>query len=192
MAHSTDEANRQYPMISDVRSARDNWGWLVALGIFLVILGAIAIGASVYTTFFTILFLGATLVLAGIAQLIYSFWVKKWSGFFFSLLTGLLYLIMGGMFLWRPLQAAAALTLLIGSFFVVSGVFRIVTALYNRFDQWGWVVFSGAISLILGLLILEEWPLTSLWVIGLFVGIDLIIYGWTCTLIGLVARKIKV
>lgn len=191
MAYPTD-SNYQCPLISEIRSIHENWGWLVALGIFLILLGALAIGASVYTTLFTIVFLGTTVALAGIAQLIYSFWIQKWSGFFFSLLTGLLYLIMGGLFLWRPLQAAAALTLLIGSFFVVSGTFRIISAIYNRFDQWGWVVFSGLISLILGLLILSEWPLTSLWVIGLFVGIDLIIYGWTCTLLGFVAKRIKI
>lgn len=181
----------KYNEFFDINEIRDNWGWFLALGIILVILGTLAIGASVYTTFFTILLLGVLLLAGGIAKLIYSFWAQKWSGFFISLLIGILYGVTGGLLLFKPLESAAALTLLIGSLFVVSGLFKIIVPLVSRFSQWGWVLFSGIISLLLGILVLEGWPETSLWVIGLFVGIDLLIYGWAIILFSFAAKNLK-
>jgi uncharacterized membrane protein HdeD (DUF308 family) len=179
------------PRFSAVENLRRNWGWLFALGIFLVLIGAGAIAASVYTTFVTIIFLGILLVVAGVTELIHSFWTKEWSGFFLNLLVGLFYLVTGALFLFKPLPAAAALTLLIGALFVVSGAFKIIGAIFSRVEHWGWILFSGIVSLILGIMILSDWPLGSLWIIGLFVGIDLIFWGWTWILLALGARSLK-
>lgn len=170
---------------------KKNWGWILTLGILLVLLGTIGIAAAAYTTFITIFFLGGLMLAGGIVKLIYSFWAKNWSGFFLSLLVGILYVVAGVLLLGKPVQSAAALTLLMGWLFVVSGVFKIIAPLARHFEQWGWVVFSGIISLILGILILAEWPAASLWVIGLFVGIDLIIYGWMSIFLSIAAKNYK-
>lgn len=182
---------RRRPFLSDIGPLKEQWGWFLGLGIFLILLGILAISASVYTTFVTIFFLGTILIAGGIAKLIYSFWAKEWSGFFLSLLVGLLYLVIGLICLIKPVQAAAALTLLIGSLFVVGGLFKIIGSIVVRFEQWGWVLFSGIVSLILGLLVLSSWPMSSLWIIGLFVGIDMIVYGWLLVLISLEAKRLS-
>jgi uncharacterized membrane protein HdeD (DUF308 family) len=175
-------------IISPLRSIRDHWPWFLGLGILLVILGSLAVGAATFTTFLSIFLIGVILLAGGITKVIYSFWSKDWGGFFISLLVGILYGVTGGIFLAKPVQSAAALTLLIGSLFVVSGCFKIVSSLIARFAHWGWLLFSGIISLILGILVLAEWPQASLWIIGLFVGIDMIIYGWTWVILSISAR----
>lgn len=177
------------PSFSGIKKLRQNWGWFLALGIFLIFLGLLAIGSATYTTFFTIFFMGFLLLIGGITQIIYSFWAKEWSGFFFAVLVGIFYTLTGFLFLVKPIQTAAALTLLMGSLFFVSGLFKIFSSIIVRFEQWGWILTSGIISLILGILILSEWPLASLWIIGLFVGIDLVFYGWTWVILSLGAKN---
>lgn len=176
------------PLFSSVAYIRDHWKRFLFLGIALIIIGFLAVAASVVTSFVTIYFIGFTLLIGGIAELIHSFWARGWSGFFLSLLMGLLSIVAGGLCLGRPVAALAALTLLIGSLFLVSGIFKIAVSAFYRFEHWGWIFFSGIISAILGGLVLAEWPAASLWVIGLFVGVDLIFYGWTWVLLAIAAK----
>lgn len=168
---------------------RKNWIWFLILGIILIILGVIAIGHSVYTTVASIVFLGVLLIISGALQTIYSFWAHRWSGFFLSLLTGVLYLVVGSLFVSKPLSGALVFTLLLGAFYLVGGIFRIIGSIMTRFDHWGWSLFSGIITLLLGVLILAGWPETGLWVIGLFIGIDLIIFGWVWVALSLAAKS---
>ena len=177
------------PSFSRIKTLRHNWSWFLALGIFLIFLGLLAMGSATYTTFFSIFFMGFLLLIGGIVEIIYSFWTKEWSGFFLSLLIGIFYTLIGFLFLVKPVQTAAALTLLLGSLFFVSGLFKIFSSIIIRFEQWGWILASGIVSLILGILILSEWPVASLWLIGLFIGIDLLFYGWTWVILSLGARS---
>jgi uncharacterized membrane protein HdeD (DUF308 family) len=179
------------PFFSAIKTVHDHWQWFLFSGIALIILGIFAVGAATLTSFVTIFFLGALLLIGGITKLIYAFWARKWTGFFLTLLVGILYVVTGFLCLTKPVAALAALTLVIGSLFVVTGIFKIVASVVARFEQWGWILFSGIVSLILGIIVLTEWPLASLWVIGLFVGIDLIVYGWTWVLLALGARRIR-
>lgn len=171
------------------RSVQKNWKCFLVIGILLLILGIVSIGAVFFTTLFTVYFLGLILVIGGVAKLIHSFWMKKWDNFFLSLGAGLLYVVVGALLLARPIQSAAALTLLIGALFVIGGLFRGISAMTIRFEQWGWAFFSGLVSLILGVMVLIEWPISSLWIIGLFVSIDLIVYGITMISTALDAKE---
>lgn len=177
-------------MRDNLEEVRNHWGWFLASGIFLLLIGILALYSSIFTTLFTMAFLGSLLVIAGIVKIVYSFWGRDWGGFFFSLVTGLLYLVIGALVLWHPAKAAIALTLLMAILFVVSGIAKIVGSSFLRFEQWGWVLLSGIISLILGALILSEWPVSGLWVIGLFVGIDLIFLGWTWIILAFSAKRL--
>lgn len=172
-----------------VEVIRKDWGWFLAFGIFLVLLGSLAVGSATFTTLFTVTFLGALLLIAGVTKVIHSLWARKSDNFGFSLLTGLLYGVTGGLILWNPATSAIALTLLIATLFIVSGIAKMLGSALIRFSEWGWVFFSGLVSLVLGGLILAEWPVSGLWVIGLFVGIDLIIGGWAWIITSLTARR---
>lgn len=174
---------------TDLHHLKSNWGWFLFLGIALIALGVIAIGASTLVTVASMIFLGALLLAGGILQIIYAFWAQKWSGFFLALLAGILYTVTGFLLFMHPAAGALSLTLLLAAFYMVGGIFRIIGALTTRFDQWGWALFSGIVMLILGLLIWQGWPATGLWIFGLFIGIDLIFYGWFWVALALGARN---
>ena len=76
-----------------------------------------------------------------------------------------------------------------GFFYMVGGLFRVIASCMARFEQWGWALFSGVIKFALGFLILQGWPATGLWVIGLFIGIDLVFFGWFWIVLAITARK---
>lgn len=177
-------------MYNTLDSIRKNWGWFFVFGLFLLLTGILAIGSSVFTTLFTVAFLGVLLLVAGIVKVVYAFWARKWGGFFLQLFSGLLYLVTGALIFSNPAAAATALTLLMSVLFIVSGIAKIIGAIATRFPDWGWIVVSGIISLILGGLILAQWPYSGLWVIGLFVGIDLIFFGWTWVMMALKAKNL--
>ena len=166
-----------------------NWGWLLAVGILMIILGVFAIGAPVVATIAVQLMLGWILVLGGIAQGIHAFMVQGWGGFLLELLSALLYLVIGLLLLVNPVEGALALTIVLAVFLIVEGIFKIVMAWRVRDHQgWGWLLASGILSLILGLLIWAEWPSSALWVIGLLVGIQLLFTGWSLVMLALAAR----
>jgi len=80
--------------------------------------------------------------------------------------------------LTRPVMSAEGLTLVMGMFFLIAGLFQLIAALWAHLPGWGWQALSGVVTSILGVLVLAGWPASGLWVIGLFVGIELIFYGW--------------
>jgi uncharacterized membrane protein HdeD (DUF308 family) len=174
---------------SDMPKNRKYWGRFFILGLLLIILGLLAIGYAGWATEFTVILLGFLLAAGGLLQLISSSFSKQWTGFSYSFLMGLFYTFVGFLCIFKPVQSAEGLTLLIAAVLLIGGSFRAVSALSHRFDYWGLVVFSGLISIGLGILILAEWPSSSFWVIGVFVGVDLLLAGWAWVLLSLAARK---
>jgi uncharacterized membrane protein HdeD (DUF308 family) len=167
-----------------------NWGWLLALGILMIILGAIAIAAPAVATIAVQFMLGWLLVISGIGEGIHAFMAQGWRGFLLELLSAVLYLAVGILLLVNPLQGALALTIVVAVFLVVEGIVKIITALRVRdHDGWGWLLASGIVSVILGVLIWAEWPASGLWVIGLLVGIQLLFTGWALVMLALAARR---
>jgi uncharacterized membrane protein HdeD (DUF308 family) len=166
-----------------------NWGWLLALGILMIILGVVAMAAPVVATIAIQVMLGWLLVISGIAEGIHAFMVKEWRGFLLELLSAVLYLGVGLLLLIDPLKGALALTLILAVFLLVEGIFKIITALRVRDHRgWGWLLASGIVSVVLGVLIWKQWPTSGLWVIGLLVGIQLLFTGWSLVMLALVAR----
>lgn len=173
----------------ELDSVRENWNWFLALGILLVLLGAAIIGSSFYATVFSMILFGIFLFSAGIVQIVQAFLARKWTGLFLSLLLGVLYIITGFLCIAKPAVAAISITLWIAAFCLIAGLFRMLASLLFRFDQWGWVFFNGLVTFILGCLIYADWPLSGLWVIGLFIGVDMILAGWSWILLSLTARS---
>lgn len=175
----------------EIESVKKNWGWFLLLGILLIVLGAAIMGSAFYATVFSVMLFGAFLFIGGIVQIVQGIMARKWRGLLLSLLLGVLYLVTGALCMGEPAAAAVGLTLWIAAFCVVVGLFRIIASLTYRFDHWGWVFFNGIVTLILGILIYSQWPLSGLWVIGLFIGIDLVLAGWSWVMLSLTARCCK-
>lgn len=169
------------------------WTWLLAWGVALVVLGGIAISAATMTTVISIVLLGALLLISGLAIIMvaFTFCWHKWRGFFLDLFLGILYLIAGIMLVKNPILASVSLTLFLGIFYLVIGVFRTIYSLSISIPNWGLNFFNGIISLVLGILILSSWPESSLYIIGLFVGIDLLFTGFTYMMASFAARALR-
>ncbi|MDG3007664.1 HdeD family acid-resistance protein [Paludisphaera mucosa] len=175
----------------ELEAIRGRWGWLLALGIALVVLGVLAMSLPFVMSLATAMAIGVLLIMGGVAQLIGAFWTRDWSGFFLVLLMGVLYTVLGVLFLNRPIAALAAMTLLLACALLVGGAFRTIASAWHQFPQWGWVFVGGLLELGLGLMIWMEWPASSLIVIGVFVGIDMVFSGWTWIMLALRLKKLN-
>jgi uncharacterized membrane protein HdeD (DUF308 family) len=168
----------------------NNWGWFLAFGIALVLLGVLAIVRSVAATVVSMLFFGWLLLFAAGIEVVQAIMVGKWAGLFQHWLSAALFGVLGGLIIWRPVVTAEILTLLIGAFFLVAGVFQLVTPFVISLPEWGWYALNGLITLVLGILILAQWPVSGLWVIGLFLGIELVFYGAAWVAVALRLRAV--
>jgi uncharacterized membrane protein HdeD (DUF308 family) len=166
-----------------------NWGWFMGLGIGLVLLGIVALIRSVRTTVISMSFFGWLLLIAACVEIVQSFLVGKWAGFFLHLLAAVLFGVTGALFVRRPVISAEVATLFMAMFFLVAGLFQLASALAVHLPGWGWQALNGIITFVLGILLVAEWPVSGLWVIGLFVGIDLVFYGWAWVALALDLRK---
>ena len=166
-----------------------NWGWFLAFGIVLMLLGLAAVVRSVTATVASMMFFGWLMVLASIIDLVSAFMVGKWAGFFLHLALAILLGITGAIFIKHPMISAEAATLVMSMFFLIAGLYQLVIAFWTHLPGFGWQAANGAITFLLGGLLLAQWPLSGLYAIGLFVGIDLILYGWVWAALALNLRK---
>jgi uncharacterized membrane protein HdeD (DUF308 family) len=182
------------PLVAELRhgldTLRGNWVWFVLLGVAIAVLGFVALGSVVLASLATAVVIGSLILLGGIAEMVGAFWCRGWSGFFIHMLSGVLSIVIGVLFLRAPLDALLALTLLVACFLMVGGIFKIVGALSYRFGAWGWPLAGGIIDLILGVMIWHDLPASALWVIGLFVGINLVFRGANWIALGLALRSL--
>jgi uncharacterized membrane protein HdeD (DUF308 family) len=177
------------PGVGEPDGLREISVFLLTMGIALILLGAVAVASSFVATIATVMVFGILLLLGAIFQVVTAFWGRRWRGFFLHLLAGVLYLIAGLFMIDNPLAAALSLTLLVAACLLVEGILRIVISLVERFEGWGWSLLSGVISLLLGVAIWRQWPLDGLWVIGLFVGIEMMFSGLSWLMLGLAVRS---
>jgi uncharacterized membrane protein HdeD (DUF308 family) len=174
----------------ELQAIRGNWLWLVVLGISLIVLGTLLLGAPVITTLATVTVFGVFILISGAMEVAGSFWCREWSGFFLALLSGILGIVVGLMLLGNPVQAGITLTVLLASFLFVGGLFKSIAAISHRFDGWVWLLLSGVIDVALGVMIWLELPMSGLTIIGLLVGISVIFRGVTWLMVGLTLKKI--
>jgi uncharacterized membrane protein HdeD (DUF308 family) len=167
-------------------------GWFLAWGVTLLVLGIIAVSAATFTTLLSVIFIGTLIAISGAIILIntFLFWQRKWPGFLLHLVMSLLYLFIGMMLISNPLLGSATLTLFFGVFLLLVGVSRIIYSLSVRVIRWQWSFINGFISLLLGILIITNLPSVSLFMLGLFIGIDLIFCGIAYIMMALGARAL--
>ena len=163
---------------SGIAALHAKWGWIVALGVVYLIAGFVALDSVVMATVASVIVVGAMMIVAGAAEIIGAFQMKSWGKFLIWVLLGALYVIAGILTFDNPLFAAVLLTLFLGVSLIASGAVRLFLAFsMKRESPWVWVALSAVITLLLGLLILARWPINSVYILGMFLGIDLIFAG---------------
>jgi uncharacterized membrane protein HdeD (DUF308 family) len=168
------------------------WGWFVALGIVLIVLGIIAWLDVVAVTLASTIVIGAILLIGGAFQIFHSFMAKQWRSFIFGLLSGVLYFIGGLLIMNEPVQGAVVLTLLLAAAIIVGGIVRIVLALRHReLRAWGVVLLSGLVSLAVGCLLFTSLPWSGLWVLGTLIAVELLLQGAGWLSFGIALRLVR-
>jgi uncharacterized membrane protein HdeD (DUF308 family) len=169
---------------------KTKWGWLLALGISLIVLGTLGLWMSFAMTLATVIMFGALLAVGGAFQLLNAFQLKGWKSVLWHVLIALLYIAAGIIIFTDPVFASLSLTIALAWILIAVGVLRIFMAFQLRAVKgWFWPLVSGLISIALGVMILAQWPTSGFWVIGLFVAIEMVFNGWSSVFVALAARK---
>ncbi len=168
-------------VVGDIRAglatAHKDWGWFMALGIALVVLGVLAIIDESTATLASIYALGIIILLAGLVQIVAAFQSRNAGHIILYLLFGALEIFVGVSLIRYPLAGTLTVTLVLSVYLMFAGIFRVIYALWAQFPQHGWAVFSGIIAIVLGVLLWLQWPFSALWFIGFAVGVNFIFSG---------------
>jgi uncharacterized membrane protein HdeD (DUF308 family) len=177
-------------LLGDLQKVRHRWGWFLALGIASVILGIAALILVPASTLASVLILGWVLVISGVVEAVHAFRVRGWGGVALHLVAGILGILVGLLIVTHPVAGALVWTLLFASFFTVFGLFRLITAVMHRHPHWGWAVFDGAVTFLLGILLWIRWPSSGLWFLGTALGVSLILRGWSYIMFAQAIRRL--
>ncbi len=169
---------------------KKNWAWMLSLGIVMVILGVIGLGMTVLFNEIVVMYFGFLLLFGSGVQLMQAFRAEAWKGRIWHVLIALVYIAGGVVAVIDPVIAGMTLALLIAWALIVIGALRLVMAFQMRgANGWLWTLLGGALSVVLGIMIINEWPESGLWVIGLFVAIEMLFAGWSQIMIALAAKN---
>jgi uncharacterized membrane protein HdeD (DUF308 family) len=178
------DANAAAPAAGPLDALRAKSGWVIALGVISVIGGLIALSSVVTATLVAVLVVGAVMIVSGVTEVINAVQVQGWGKSLLWGALGFLYIISGLIVLNNPFVAAKLLTLVLSGALIASGILRIRLAFHLKSEApWVWVAVSGALTILLGLMIFSGWPLTGFYALGMLLGIDLVLSGagWIAT-----------
>jgi uncharacterized membrane protein HdeD (DUF308 family) len=161
----------------------------LVFGCISILIGMFAVVYSVVFTLVSVLFLAGMLIAAGAIEGAYAISHRERGHLVWHLVEALLAIAIGFLLFQSPARGAIVLTLLLATYFVIAGIFRIVAALALRLPNWGWTLLNGVITFVLGIVVWGGWPVTGLWVLGLFIGITMIFSGWARVMLALALRS---
>lgn len=173
-----------------LKQASQHAGKLVLIGVLLVICGTIGLLAEVAFSFASITILSIVAIIGGVLMGTHAFQSRAWKTFLIQSLFAALYIGLG-IFIWiAPVAALQGLTIWLASLFLVTGVLRLIAAVQNwSLGNGMWPAISGGLSIILGILILNNWPEASLWVPGMLLAIELLLQGWALIALGSALKR---
>jgi uncharacterized membrane protein HdeD (DUF308 family) len=189
MALPQDITNLQSKMSAAVR---EHWKAFLFEGILLAILGLAAIIVPPLAGLAVTIFLGWMFLISGIAGLFVTFWARQMPGFWWSLISAVLGVVVGLILLARPVQGVLTLTIVVGAYFLAEGVTSIMYALEHRrelSERWSWMLFAGVLDLLIAAMIIAGLPGSAEWAVGLLVGINLLFGGASLIGMALAARQ---
>lgn len=162
----------------------------MVIGISQVVLGVLVILFAAFTTWLTIWALGLCLIVWGAIDLAQFFPLKKTDSSWWRFSLGVLASGCGALLLFYPGIGVAAISLVLAILFIMGGLYKIFGALTDRPVNWGWVVLGGGLSIILGFFIFSQWPVDNFLLLGVLVGIEILLNGWTLMAINFASQRV--
>jgi uncharacterized membrane protein HdeD (DUF308 family) len=178
-------------MTSPAQGLKKVGGLSMLLGILLVVLGVFALGSPLITGLAVAYTVGFLILISGVGQTFHAFQAEAWQEGILKFLLGALGIVAGVLVMAHPLFSLGWLVLLLAAYLFIDGIFGIILALRVKPERgWGWMLFSGIVAVLAGILIWRQWPLSGAWLIGLLVGIKIIFAGWAMIATGSVGRQL--
>lgn len=168
-----------------------HWRLFLAEGILFMVLGVFAILIPQLFTVAAVVFLGWLLLLGGAVQVGRSFMFINMPGFGWWVFIGMLQVVLGYLFIVKPVAGALTLTMLLTMFFALEGIAKISLAFMMRpLANWKFILFSGITSLAFAVIVWLSWSESAHWLLGLFLGINMVFLGWSLVKISLQHRAV--
>ena len=185
------------PNIGEIQRAvnkvlHDHWVLYLVEGVVLLVLGATAIVLPPLATLAVTILIGWIFLVSGVIGLFTTFWMRAAPGFWWALLSAVLGIVAGVWLLAAPVTGAFSLTIILVAFFIIEGIASIMFSLDHKRElsgQWGWMLVSGIVDLVLAAFIFAGLPSTAAWAIGLLVGINMVFGGVAMIALALHARN---
>lgn len=157
----------------------------VIMGIIMVICGVLAVGSPLATGVYVTIFVGVMFAFGGIAQCFLAFQAGAFGKGLLIFVVGALTAAAGFFLFNQPLEGLVSITLLLAAFFIVTGIVELISAFQIRpAAGWGMMLFNGIVTLLLGMMIWSQFPLSGAWAVGILFGVKLIMSGWALIFIG--------
>lgn len=171
---------------------RDVWFWFLLLGVLLIALGVVAVAVPLAGAAVALFLVAFPLILAGFGNTVHAFYTRSWVGFFAHLGIGLLYTVGGVLLLTEPYMGFAVVAIVFGAYFFVVGAMRILLSFQVRAGRaWSWLLLSGIVSLVLGIVILASWDEKAKYILAILLGVDLMFSGFAMVMLSLAARTVS-
>lgn len=175
--------NNDSAFLDDIRK---NSGLTIAMGVIVLLMGFLAIGSPFMAGLSIAMVVGILFIIGGIGQLVFAFQAGRR---ILNIILGLLTAAVGIYMVMNPVAALVSLTIFLAAYLIVSGIFEVVLAFQIKpVSGWGWALFSGIISVLLGVMIWSQFPLSGAWAIGVLLGVKLFFSGWTLLMFGMAAK----
>lgn len=159
-------------------------GWFTGVGILMMMVGLTGAYYATATTVISMSILGIFLVTGAFLHMAQGIASRHWSIFLIQTLVALLSFVTGFIALQKPVEVAGTITLLMAIMFMTTGLIKIVTALVVQMPTWGSWVLNGIVTMLIGIMVLYQWPVSGLWVIGMFLGVDILLHGASLVFLG--------
>lgn len=166
-------------------------GALLGLGILFIALGLIGIAGQVFFSFVSVNILGIFLFAGGLLQGIHAFQSSGWKSVSVQMVFAIIYIV-AAVYVWAfPIPALEVITLWLAAIFFITGILRLISAFQHRlFGEWIWLLLSAGLSILMGVLIMNSYPASSLWLPGLLIAIELLLQGWSLLFLGFAALSV--
>ncbi|MGC4113257.1 MAG: HdeD family acid-resistance protein [Myxococcales bacterium] len=179
------------PVSMGVPRTSATWGGAFVLGLLMMVVGVLALASTAWTGIASIIYFGVLIAASGIAEIVHALRVRRSGGPVQYLLGGILSVVVGVLMAARPGAGLVATTLLLIGYFFVSGLFRVVSSVIDRYAHWGYDFAYGLCALVLGVVLAANFPVTALWLVGTLVGLEIIFRGAALMAGGLALRQLR-
>jgi uncharacterized membrane protein HdeD (DUF308 family) len=174
---ATELAHMQQKMLKYLQA---HWRLFLIEGIIFILLGVSAVVIPQFFSVVIVIFLGWIIVLAGAIQVSRAIFLRDMPGFYLWLGLGILQVVVGYLLIADPIAGVLSLTMMMAIFFAFEGTTKMYWAYKLRpIPNWNYAFFSGVTALVFATIILIFWSETANWLLGLLVGINMIVMGWS-------------